>query len=234
MPARTREGEEREQKRASLHEVLALARQASSRRRCTSRSAPRRAAISPIGGSIRRRSALFGLGYAGARPLRSARRAGGARASSRAQMIEAGMLVHGEDIAVPYDRFRDRVMFPIHDRSGRVVAFGGRALEPGAKAKYLNSPEGELFHKGALLYNHHRARKAAHDAERAGRRRGLCRRDRHDPGRLSPCGRADGHGADRGAMRAALDAWPRSRSCASTATRPGARRPIAPSTSRCR
>jgi DNA primase len=79
------------------------------------------------------------------------------------QMIEAGLLVHGEGIAVPYDRFRDRVMFPIHDRSGRVIAFGGRAMDPGAKAKYLNSPETPLFHKGALLYNHHRARKAAHD-----------------------------------------------------------------------
>ena len=44
-------------------------------------------------------------------------------------MIEAGLLVHGEDIAVPYDRFRDRVMFPIADRSGRIIAFGGRALD---------------------------------------------------------------------------------------------------------
>ena len=80
------------------------------------------------------------------------------------QMIEAGLLIHGEGIAVPYDRFRDRVMFPIHDRAGRVVAFGGRAMEPGAKAKYLNSPETTLFHKGALLFNHHRASKAAHDS----------------------------------------------------------------------
>jgi DNA primase len=79
------------------------------------------------------------------------------------QMIEAGLLIHGEGIAVPYDRFRDRVMFPIHDRAGRVVAFGGRAMEAGAKAKYLNSPETSLFHKGALLYNHHRARKTAHE-----------------------------------------------------------------------
>ncbi len=80
------------------------------------------------------------------------------------QMIEAGLLVHGEGIAVPYDRFRDRVMFPIHDRSGRVIAFGGRAMEAGAKAKYLNSPETPLFHKGALLFNHHRARRPAHDS----------------------------------------------------------------------
>ena len=80
-------------------------------------------------------------------------------------MIEAGLLHHGEGIAVPYDRFRNRVMFPIHDRSGRVVAFGGRALDPDAKAKYLNSPETELFHKGSLLFNHHRARKPAHERQ---------------------------------------------------------------------
>jgi DNA primase len=78
-------------------------------------------------------------------------------------MIEAGLLIHGDDIAVPYDRFRDRVMFPIMDARGRVIAFGGRALQADAQAKYLNSPETPLFHKGATLYNLHRARKAAHD-----------------------------------------------------------------------
>jgi DNA primase len=54
-------------------------------------------------------------------------------------------------------------MFPIHDSSGRVIAFGGRALAKDAPAKYLNSPETSLFHKGAILYNHHHARKVAHD-----------------------------------------------------------------------
>ncbi|MBV1701707.1 MAG: DNA primase [Hyphomicrobiales bacterium] len=78
-------------------------------------------------------------------------------------MIEAGLLIHGEDIAVPYDRFRERVMFPICDRAGKVIAFGGRALDPQAQAKYLNSPETPLFHKGNVLFNHHNARKAAHD-----------------------------------------------------------------------
>ncbi|WP_131196153.1 DNA primase [Lichenihabitans psoromatis] len=78
-------------------------------------------------------------------------------------MIEAGLLVHGEGIAVPYDRFRDRVMFPIQDRNGRVIAFGGRALDKDVPAKYLNSPETPLFHKGGILYNHHRARKPASD-----------------------------------------------------------------------
>ena len=79
-------------------------------------------------------------------------------------MAEAGMLVAGPEIAVPYDRFRDRVMFPIADGRGRPVAFGGRAMSPDVPAKYLNSPETPLFDKGSLLYNLHRARAAAHAA----------------------------------------------------------------------
>src|SRR4030095_2653084 len=55
-------------------------------------------------------------------------------------MVEAGLLVSGDDIPVPYDRFRDRVMFPIADLRGRIIAFGGRALEKDAPAKYLTSP----------------------------------------------------------------------------------------------
>ncbi len=78
-------------------------------------------------------------------------------------MVEAGLLISGDDIPVPYDRFRDRVMFPITDLRGRVIAFGGRALEKDAQAKYLNSPETPLFHKGATLYNSAAARQAAHD-----------------------------------------------------------------------
>lgn len=85
------------------------------------------------------------------------------RGVSAEVMTEAGLLVHGEDIPVPYDRFRDRVMFPITDRGGRVVAFGGRALDQDVPSKYLNSPETPLFHKGQLLYNHHAARRAASD-----------------------------------------------------------------------
>ena len=81
---------------------------------------------------------------------------------STEDMVEAGLLVGGEDIPVPYDRFRDRVMFPITDLRGGVIAFGGRALEKDAQAKYLNSPETPLFHKGATLYNIAAARAAAH------------------------------------------------------------------------
>jgi DNA primase len=77
-------------------------------------------------------------------------------------MVEAGLLIAGGDIPVPFDRFRDRVMFPITDLRGRVIALGGRAMEKDAQAKYLNSPETPLFHKGATLYNIASAREAAH------------------------------------------------------------------------
>ena len=94
----------------------------------------------------------FRLGYASPDQYALKEHLGAAKISVE-DMVEAGLLVAGEDIAVPYDRFRDRVMFPISDWRGRVIAFGGRALEKDVPAKYLNSPETPLFHKGATLYN---------------------------------------------------------------------------------
>ena len=79
------------------------------------------------------------------------------------QMAEAGLVVTGDDIPVAFDKFRDRVMFPIRDPRGRVIAFGGRALSKDVAAKYLNSPETPLFHKGSVLYNLDKARSAAHE-----------------------------------------------------------------------
>jgi DNA primase len=78
------------------------------------------------------------------------------------QLIEAGLVIKPEDGGESYDRFRNRLMFPITDRRGRVIAFGGRALGD-AKAKYLNSPETPLFHKGSVLYNLANARAALRD-----------------------------------------------------------------------
>ncbi len=81
--------------------------------------------------------------------------------ASPKMLIEAGLIIEPEDTGrEPWDRFRDRIMFPIHDTRGRLVAFGGRAMDKEAKAKYLNSPETPIFQKGQLLYNYHRARKA--------------------------------------------------------------------------
>ncbi|MET4733505.1 DNA primase [Thalassospira sp. MBR-102] len=76
-------------------------------------------------------------------------------------MIEAGLLIEPEDQGrQTYDRFRGRVMFPILDRRGRVVAFGGRVMGD-TKPKYLNSPDTPLFHKGQLLYGLPQAREAS-------------------------------------------------------------------------
>ncbi len=76
-------------------------------------------------------------------------------------LVEAGLLIRPEDGSASYDRFRNRIMFPILGARDRVIAFGGRALNPEARAKYLNSPETPLFHKGSVLYNFGRARIAA-------------------------------------------------------------------------
>jgi DNA primase len=76
------------------------------------------------------------------------------------KIVEAGLAIQPEDNREAYDRFRGRVMFPISDRRGRVIAFGGRVMGAG-EPKYLNSPETPLFHKGANLYCLDRARVAA-------------------------------------------------------------------------
>ena len=161
MPVVSRESEQRERERATLQEVMELAAvffeaqlQAKEGARARGYLADR--GVAP---AVQRQ---FRIGYSPAErfALRDHLAGKGVLAE---QMIEAGLLVHGEDIAVPYDRFRDRVMFPICDRSGRVIAFGGRTMDKEVSAKYLNSPETPLFHKSHVLFNHHNARKAAHD-----------------------------------------------------------------------
>ena len=163
MPRQSGAEAEQEKRRASLLDVLAMAARLFEGNLQHPIGAKARGYLSDrgIGPAAQQR---FSLGFSSPErfALRDALAGQGVGAD---QMIEAGLLVHGEGIAVPYDRFRDRVMFPIHDRAGRVIAFGGRAMDPGATAKYLNSPETALFHKGALLFNHHRARKAAHDRD---------------------------------------------------------------------
>jgi DNA primase len=103
----------------------------------------------------------FGIGYApdGRTALKDELVTAGAPVED---LIECGLLIQ-PDSGSPYDRFRDRIMFPIHDPRGRLVAFGGRALSKEARAKYLNSPETPIFHKGSVLYRYPQARKAASD-----------------------------------------------------------------------
>ena len=90
-----------------------------------------------------------------------------AKGASPGELVEAGLLIAPEDGGAPYDRFRDRIIFPITDTRGRVVSFGGRAMDPAARAKYLNGPETTLFHKGRLLYGLYEARKLLHAAQAA-------------------------------------------------------------------
>ena len=161
LPKATPESVEREKKRAGLVEVLEMAAQFFEATLKGSGGARGRDYVASRG-IAPAVQAEFRLGYAPADRYALRDHLAG-RGASPEVMMEAGLLNHGEGIAVPYDKFRDRVIFPIQDRSGRVIAFGGRALEAGVPAKYLNSPETPLFHKGHLLYNHHRARKAAQD-----------------------------------------------------------------------
>ena len=74
------------------------------------------------------------------------------------KMIDAGLVAKSDDGSQSYDRFRNRIMFPIKDFRGRTIAFGGRALDPKTPAKYINSPETILFDKGKTLYNYRLAR----------------------------------------------------------------------------
>lgn len=77
---------------------------------------------------------------------------------SEDEILSAGLAKRSDKGGEPYDVFRNRIIFPIEDTRGDVIAFGGRALDPEEKAKYLNSPETDLFHKSSILYNYRRAR----------------------------------------------------------------------------
>ena len=109
-------------------------------------------------------AAAFGLGYAppGWDGLLQAL---GRDDQALKQLVEVGLLIEREEDRRRYDRFRDRVVFPIRDPRGRTVGFGGRVLGDG-KPKYLNSPESEVFHKGRELYGLYEAQQAVRHPER--------------------------------------------------------------------
>src|SRR5690242_9757768 len=162
LPRPTPEAEAREERRKTLHEVIELAARFFEATLASRAGAKARGYLADRG--IEPKTQIrFRIGYAPGERFALKEHLGG-QGISVEDMVEAGLLVAGEDIPVPYDRFRDRVMFPIADLRGRVIAFGGRALEKDAQAKYLNSPETPLFHKGATLYNIANARLAAHKA----------------------------------------------------------------------
>ncbi|HUI98396.1 MAG TPA: DNA primase, partial [Xanthobacteraceae bacterium] len=163
LPKISREEEAREARRKSLHDVMELAAKFFQATLAARAGAKARGYLADRGLDAATQL-KFRLGYAPPERFALKEHLGG-HGIPVEDMVEAGLLVAGDDIPLPFDRFRDRVMFPITDLRGRVIAFGGRALEKDAPAKYLNSPETPLFHKGATLYNIAAARQAAHAAK---------------------------------------------------------------------
>ncbi len=161
LPVASEDTRESEKKRAGAIEVMEMAAAWFEERLRSGQGAETRAYLDRrgLGLEVQR---TFRLGYApGERYALRDHLAG--KGVERGLMVELGLLAAGAEVAVPYDYFRDRVMFPITDTRGRVVAFGGRALAKDVRAKYLNSPETPLFHKGRTLYNLQHARKASHE-----------------------------------------------------------------------
>jgi DNA primase len=161
LPVATPDAARREQRRRTLYDVMELAAKfftdtLASRNGAKARGYLADRAILP------QTQLQFRLGYAPPDRFALKEYLGG-QGIPVEDMVEVGLLVTGENAPVPFDRFRDRVMFPITDARGRVIAFGGRALEKDVPAKYLNSPETPLFHKGDNLYNLASARQAAHN-----------------------------------------------------------------------
>jgi DNA primase catalytic core len=159
MPARDPEAEAREKQRATLFDVMEIATAFFEAKLQEATGAKARAYLRDRGLSAATQQS-FRLGYAP--DSRNALKEHLAAKGVGKDQIEAcGLVVFGPDIPVSYDRFRDRIMFPIPDSRGRIIAFGGRAMASDVPAKYLNSPETVLFHKGRVLYNFARARTAA-------------------------------------------------------------------------
>ncbi len=107
----------------------------------------------------------FGLGYAEPKGQALVRRL--AQEPFSPEELEASRLIARRDDGSHYDFFRGRLMFPIHNESGKVIAFGGRALRDQDNPKYLNSPETPVYRKSSVLYNVHRAREAMRRSNRA-------------------------------------------------------------------
>jgi DNA primase len=161
LPKFSPEAEAREQKARTLHDVMELATKFFESKLASVEGAKARGYLSDRG--IKSSTQLeFRMGYAPAGRY-ALKEHLGAAGISVPDMIEVGLLIAGADIPVPYDRFRERIIIPIHDQRGRIIAFGARALSADTQPKYLNSPDTSLFQKGTTVFNFHRARQPAHN-----------------------------------------------------------------------
>lgn len=158
MPARDAQEEARAEVRRTLYDVMEIATRYFEAALAHNVGARARGYLADRGVSAAAQS-RFRLGFApdNSNGLKEHLAANGVSAE---EMVAAGLVVNRDDSPLSYDRFRNRVMFPITDFRGRVIAFGGRAMSPDVPAKYLNSPETDLFHKRSTLYNGDKAREA--------------------------------------------------------------------------
>ncbi|NWH09503.1 MAG: DNA primase [Alphaproteobacteria bacterium] len=159
VPRASQQEREQAQARASLHDVLELAAQFFEQQLQSPQGAEARNYLQGRGIS-RETGAAFRIGYAPGNPgvLIGFMKGKGIEPSA---MAEAGLLAQAAEDQGPRELFRNRVIIPICDPRGRVIAFGGRALLPEQKPKYLNSPDTALFHKGRVLFNLDKARRPA-------------------------------------------------------------------------
>lgn len=155
---------EQEKKRATLYDVTRLAQQFFLEQLQSRDGAAARGYLQKRGLTLETQG-RFGIGFA-PRDRNALKQFLVSKGVEQDQMVEAGLLVSGPDVPVAYDKFRDRIMFPILDLRERVIAFGGRAMSPDNPAKYMNSPETPLFSKRTVLYNAANARKVAYDKGR--------------------------------------------------------------------
>lgn len=163
MPKRSQYSDEDSKLRAAIHQMHELAQETF---RANLNGQPGDAARSYIGrrGLSPETVEQFGLGYS--EPSgRALVRLFEQRGFTSGQMEQSGLVGKGEDGSL-YGRFRNRLMFPIQNESGKIIAYGGRALSADDKAKYLNSPETPIYKKSQVLYNLHRAKEAIRKEER--------------------------------------------------------------------
>lgn len=160
LPAPDPRAAERDERASKQHDVMAAAAEWFAEQLRSDAGAEARAYLSKRG-IAPKTVETFGMGFAPDR--RDALKTALARFGDP-ELIEAGLLINVEE-KTPYDRFRGRLMIPIRDPRGRVIAFGGRILGTG-EPKYLNSPDTPLFDKGRTLYNLDRAAPVARKAGR--------------------------------------------------------------------
>lgn len=162
VPAPDPRMRERQEKSASLRDVMEAAATWYIDQLKSPAGAETRAYLEQRGISAETQQA-FGLGYA---PDARGKLEDALKEFGRDKLVEAGLIAVPEETGrSPYDRFRSRLMFPIRDQRGRVIAFSGRIIGDG-KPKYLNSPDTPLFDKGRTIYNFDRASPAARDTKR--------------------------------------------------------------------